>query len=354
MNNRRILELIDYARENGCSDIHLTMDSNPVFRKNGDMFKSEYVFSKQDLKDAIYSMIDEDQKKLIEQKIDLDFAFSDHKGARQRVNIYNQKNSLCAAIRILNDRIPSFEELNLPDILKDLISAPRGLILVTGPTGSGKSTTLASIIDYLNMNKKCHILTAEEPIEYLHSHKESLVHQREVGIDISTFADALRGALREDPDVILVGEMRDLDTISAAVTAAETGHLVLSTLHTIGAAKTIDRIIDVFPPHSQGQIRSQLAGVLKGIVTQQLVRKADGSGRTAAFEVLVGTEGVRNLIRDNKGHQINSALQTGFKEGMCTLDYSLAQLVNKGIIVLEEALATSSDKKLLMEYIDKI
>lgn len=354
MNNKRILELIDYARETGCSDIHLTMDCPPVFRKNGDLIKSDFIFSKQELKEAIYSMLDENQKRLIEEKVDLDFAFSDYKGGRQRVNIYNQKNSLCAAIRILNEYIPSFKELNLPEILKDLIAEPRGLILVTGPTGSGKSTTLASIIDYLNMNKKCHILTAEEPIEYVHNHKESLVHQREVGIDVSSFADALRGALREDPDVILVGEMRDLDTISAAVTAAETGHLVLSTLHTIGAAKTIDRIIDVFPPHSQGQIRSQLAGVLKGIVTQQLVRKADGSGRIAAFEVLVGTEGVRNLIRDNKGHQINSALQTGFKEGMCTLDHSLAQLVNKSIISIEEALATSSDKKLLMDYIDKV
>lgn len=353
MNNRRILDLIDYARENGCSDIHLTMDCNPVFRKNGDIFKSDFIFSKQDLKEAIYSMLDESQKKLIEQKIDLDFAFSDHKGGRQRVNIYNQKNTLCAAIRILNDHIPDFEELNLPGVLRELVSEPRGLILVTGPTGSGKSTTLASIIDYLNMNKKCHILTAEEPIEYVHNHKESLVHQREVGSDVATFADALRGALREDPDIILVGEMRDLETISAAVTAAETGHLVLSTLHTIGAAKTIDRIIDVFPPHSQGQIRTQLAGVLKGIVTQQLVRKADGSGRTAAFEILLGTEGVRNLIRENKGHQINSALQTGLKDGMCTLDYSLAQLVNKGVITREEALATSSDKNLLMEYIDK-
>lgn len=354
MDKRKILELIDYARQEGCSDIHLTIDQPPIFRKNGEIYKSDLSLTRDEFKEAIYSMLDKEQKSLIDDKIDLDFAFSNQKGARQRVNIYNQKNNICAAIRILDDNIPSFDDLNLPKIVRELVEEPRGLILVTGPTGSGKSTTLASMIDYINTNRKCHIITAEEPIEYIHNHKESIIHQREVGIDIATFADALRGALREDPDVILVGEMRDLETISAAVTAAETGHLVLATLHTIGAAKTIDRIIDVFPPHSQGQIRTQLSGVLKGIITQQLVSKADGSGRTAAFEVLVGTEGVLNLIRENKAHQINSILQTCSKDGMCTLDYSLAELVNEGTISLEEARSKSSDKKLLQEYVNNI
>lgn len=352
MNNKKILDLIDNARQQGCSDVHLTVDLPPVYRKNGDIFKGEEVLSREDVKELIYSMLDDNQIEQIEQKIDLDFAFTGHHGMRQRVNIYNQKNNLCAAIRILDNHIPSMEELGLPEVLKKLAMEPRGLVLVTGPTGSGKSTTLAAMIDYINKNKKCHIITAEDPIEYIHEHQESIIHQREVGKDVSSFAAALRGSLREDPDVILVGEMRDLETISAAVTAAETGHLVLSTLHTIGAAKTIDRIIDVFPPHSQGQIRSQLAGVLKGVVTQQLVRKADNSGRTAAFEVLLGTEAVLALIRENKAHQINSALQTGVKDGMSSLEFSLGMLVREGKITLEEAMSKSSDKKLLAGYVD--
>jgi len=352
MNNRKILELIEYAREEGCSDIHLTVDLPPVFRKNGDIIVSDLGYSKEDVIEAILSMLDDKQKVQLDKMVDLDFAYTNPKGERHRVNVYHQKNSLCAAIRILNEKIPSFGEINAPAALKSLVSEPRGLILVTGPTGSGKSTTLATMIDYINTNRKCHIITAEEPIEYIHDHKKSIVHQREVGVDVGSFAEALRGALREDPDVILVGEMRDLETISAAVTAAETGHLVLSTLHTTGAANTIDRIIDVFPPHSQAQIRTQLAGVLKGIITQQLVRKADGTGRTAAFEVLIGTDGLLNLIRENKGHQITSALQTGLNLGMYTLDYSLAQLVIDGIITREEALTHSSDKKQLLEYIN--
>ncbi|MDD2371017.1 MAG: type IV pilus twitching motility protein PilT [Firmicutes bacterium] len=352
MNNSKILELIEYARKEGCSDIHLTVDLPPVFRKNGDIIVSDLDFSREDIIEAILSMLDEKQRMKLDKRVDLDFAYTSLKGERQRVNVYYQKNNLCAAIRLLNDKIPSFEELNAPAVMKSLVSEPRGLILVTGPTGSGKSTTLAAMIDYINNNRKCHIITAEEPIEYLHEHKNSIVHQREVGIDVGSFAEALRGALREDPDVILVGEMRDLETISAAVTAAETGHLVLSTLHTTGAANTIDRIIDVFPPHSQAQIRTQLAGVLKGIITQQLVKKADGSGRTAAFEVLIGTDGLLNLIRENKAHQITSVLQTGLSVGMHTLDYSLAQLVRSGTITKEEAMSHSSDKKQLLEYLN--
>lgn len=354
MNNSKILELIEYARKEGCSDIHLTVELPPVFRKNGDIFISNFNYSKKDISDAIISMVDEKNRSQLDNIEDLDFAYITPNGNRQRVNIYHQKNNLCAAIRILNDKIPSFEDLNLPHVVEKLISEPRGLILVTGPTGSGKSTTLASMIDYINKNRKCHIITAEEPIEYLHNHNKSIIHQREVGKDVASFSEALRGALREDPDVILVGEMRDLETISAAVTAAETGHLVLSTLHTTGAANTIDRIVDVFPPHIQTQIRTQLSGVLKGIITQQLVKKADGSGRTAAFEILAGTDGVLNLIRENKAHQITSALQTGAKDGMCTLEQSLSKLVNEGIITSEEAKSKSSDKKQLLEYINNI
>ncbi len=351
MNNRKILDLIEYARKEGCTDIHLTVDLPPAFRKNGDIIVSDLNYSKEDIIEAILSMLTDKQKAQLDKMVDLDFAYTNDKGERQRVNVYHQKNNLCAAIRILSDRVPSFGELNIPSEITSLVSEKSGLILVTGPTGSGKSTTLGAMIDYINTNRKSHIITAEDPIEYIHKHKKSLVHQREVGVDVGSFAEALHGALREDPDVILVGEMRDLETISAAVTAAETGHLVLSTLHTTGATNTIDRIIDVFPPHGQAQIRTQLAGVLKGIISQQLVRKADGSGRTAAFEVLIGTDEVLNLIRENKGHQITSALQTGLNVGMKTMDYSLAQLANEGVITSEEALAHSSDKKHLLEYI---
>lgn len=348
-----ITELISYARNHQCSDLHLTVDLPPLFRKNGEIFASDFSFSKENIIDCILSMLDEKQKEKLDRLEDLDFTFALPTGERQRVNVYHQKGELCAAIRILQDTIPTFEQLNLPGIMEQLTNEPRGLILVTGPTGSGKSTTLAAMINQINENKRCHILTIEDPIEYLHRHKKSIVHQREVGCDSTSFSDALRGALREDPDVIMVGEMRDLETISAAVTAAETGHLVLSSLHTIGAAMTIDRIIDAFPPHSQGQIRTQLAGVLKGIITQQLIPLSDGSGRCAAFEILIGTDGVLNLIRDNKAHQINSALQTGAKEGMCTLDYSLAQLVNDGKITIEQALGKANNKQELLQFVKK-
>lgn len=351
MNQDAIIQMIGYARSNNCSDLHLTVDLPPVFRKNGQIFVSNLEYDWKAVEEAILSMLDEEQKARLEQGIDVDFAYALPTGERQRVNVYHQKGSLCAAVRILNDKVPGFEELGLPEVIERLSREPRGLILVTGPTGSGKSTTLAAMIDYINSNRKCHIITAEEPIEYLHRHKNSIIHQREVGVDVASFEEALRGALREDPDVILVGEMRDLETISAAVTAAETGHLVLSTLHTTGAASTIDRIIDVFPPHSQSQIRTQLSSVLKGIITQQLIPLADGSGRVAAFEVLVGTDGILNLIRENKAHQINSALQTGAKEGMCTLDFSLAQLVNSGRITLESAIEKASNKNELMQYL---
>jgi twitching motility protein PilT len=347
-----ILDLIRYGRKNDCSDIHLTQELPPVFRKNGQLFQSDFSQDSKEIRDLIFSMLNvADQEKLLSGK-DLDFAYETPEGLRQRVNVYKQQGSYTAAIRLLNDTIPSFEELKLSPIIRKLANEPRGLILVTGPTGSGKSTTLAAMIDYINQNKACHILTVEDPIEYKHNHKKAMVHQREVGRDVPSFASALRSSLREDPDVILVGEMRDFETISAAVTAAETGHLVLSTLHTIGAANTIDRIIDVFPPHGQQQIRTQLASILKGVITQQLVPLATGEGRMAALEVLIGTDAVLNLIRESKTHQLASVMQTGGREGMNTLNAHLAKLVRDQKIAYDTGLEWASDKQEFNQYFE--
>lgn len=349
---KKINEIIEFARKNNYSDIHLTENLPPVFRKNGDIVISDMDISESSIEEIIKSMLDDKKLEIISKKNDIDFCYSLDTGERQRVNVYHQNGKLCSAIRILNDVIPTFEALSLPPVIQKLASEPRGLILVTGPTGSGKSTTLAAMIDYINRTRKGHILTVEDPIEYLHTHKNSIVHQREVGKDVESFEIALRSALREDPDVILVGEMRDLETISAAITAAETGHLVLSTLHTIGAANTVDRIIDVFPPHSQNQVRTQLASVLKGVITQQLLPLSDGSGRTAAFEIMTGTDSVLNLIRENKCHQISSVLQTGAKDGMCSLNASLAKLVNQNLVSLDEALKKASDKNEFFQFVN--
>ena len=345
-----ILDLIDYGRQTGCSDIHLTADLPPVFRSNGVLVKGPFEMSKREIGEMIIGMLSEMNREKIKRGEDADFTFVTPEGLRQRVNVYRQQNELCAAVRLLNDTIPTFEELGLPPIIRKLAAEPRGLILITGPTGSGKSTTLAAMIDYINVNFAKHIITIEDPVEYRHYHKLSMIHQREVGVDVSSFADALRSSLREDPDVILVGEMRDYETISAAVTAAETGHLVLSTLHTIGAANTGDRIIDVFPPHSQQQIRTQLASTLKGVVTQQLVPLASGEGRMAALEVMTGTDAVLNLIRENKTHQLSSAMQTGSRDGMNTLNSHLAKLVKEGKIGFDTGLQWSSDKNEFNQY----
>lgn len=336
-------ELIRYGRKNNCSDLHLSNDLPPVYRRNGRLYRSEFETSPQINKDRILSLLNVHQKERLESGSDLDFCHVSPEGFRQRVNIYRQQGSFAAAIRFLNDTIPDFEELQLPPIIRKLANEPRGLILVTGPTGSGKSTTLAAMLDYINVNKALHILTIEDPVEYKHTHKKSIIHQREVGEDVDSFAGALRSALREDPDVILVGEMRDYETISAAVTAAETGHLVLSTLHTIGAANTIDRIIDVFPPHGQQQIRTQLASTLKGVITQQLVPLANGEGRMAALEVMTGTDAVLNLIRESKTHQLTSVMQTSIREGMNTLNAHLAQLVKNQKISYETGMKWATD-----------
>jgi len=343
-----IKELILAAREKRASDIHITSERNPVFRIDGVLQESEFALSKEEKKLLIVSMLDDKQKKQMESGEDVDMCYALDNGFRHRVNVFHQQKKPVATIRIINDNIPSFESLGLPESLMTLADEPRGLILVTGPTGSGKSTTLAAMIDYINQNRACHILTVEDPVEYIYTNKKALIHQRDVGVDVGSFSGALRSAMREDPDVILVGEMRDYETISAAVTAAETGHLVLSTLHTTGAAMTIDRIIDVFPPHNQQQIRTQLASVLKGVITQTLLPKAEGSGRVAAFEIMLGTDAVLNLIRENKCHQLNSTIQTGARQGMVLLDMYLADLVRKGVVTKEAAMEKVNNKNEFM------
>ena len=271
--------------------------------------------------------------------------------SRFRVNAFRQRGSIAIAIRIIPERVPSLQELKLPDIVRELARKPRGLVLVTGPTGSGKSTTMAAMIDLINSERACNILTLEDPIEYLHRHRKSIINQREIGADSRTFANALRAALREDPDVILVGEMRDMETISIAVRAAETGHLVLATLHTSDAAQTVDRIIDVFPPYQHQQVRTQLSLALQGIVSQQLLPRRDGQGRIVAVETLVTTPAVRNLIREGKSHQILSVIQTGAKFGMLAMDTALRDLCRAGLIAEDEALMRSNDPDTLQRLL---
>ena len=300
------------------------IELNNLLLLSGDDIKLQ-----EEIKEMILSMCKDRILKIVEKHEDADFVYVNDLG-RHRVNIYFQQGYMTAAIRIINEQIKTLEELNLPDVLHKLALLPRGLVLVTGPTGSGKSTTLAAMIDFISSMRNCHILTIEDPIEYVYQQKQALIHQREVHEDVDSFDTALKSAMREDPDVILVGEMRDYETIQAVITLAETGHLVFSTLHTIGAPKTIDRIIDVFPPHKQAQIRAQLASVLQAVVTQQLLPLASGKGRAAALEIMIANDAIKNLIRENKGHQIDTMIQTGRNEGMTTLNASLATLVNTG------------------------
>ena len=340
-----IHQLLAEARTMGASDVHLTKGLPPMLRLNGQLTPHGSDGDYDQILRLIDELTDNEQKLQLQDGRDLDFAFIADNGTRHRVNIYRQKGDYCAAIRLLQEHMPNIDEMELPPVLKDLALLPRGLVVVTGPTGSGKSTTLAAMLDYINSRRRVHILTIEDPIEYSHQHKLAMVNQRELGVDVPTYSLALRAALREDPDVIMVGEMRDRDTISAAITAAETGHLVLSTLHTIGAANTVDRIIDVFEANHQQQIRVQLATVLKAVVTQQLLPRADGSGRIAAFEIMVATDAINNLIRESKVYQINSAIQTGAKLGMRTLDGDLANLVNRGLCDRADAEACAADKE---------
>lgn len=339
-----IEEMLTVAKNAGASDLHITVGVPPKMRVNGHLITMEYdrMLPPDTLK-LLDQIMNEQQKEKFLKEGEHDMSFSIPNLGRYRVNAYKQRGSVAIALRLVGTQVPSPEVLGVPDSVIDLYQRKRGLVLVTGPTGSGKSTTLAAIIDKINNNRECHVITLEDPIEYLHQHKLSMVNQREIGLDSQSYANALRAALREDPDVILVGEMRDFETISVAITAAETGHLVLSSLHTIGAASTVDRVIDVFPPHQQQQIRVQFANVLEAVISQQLIPKADGSGRVAAFEVLHSNHAVRNLIREGKSHQLMSVMQTNRKLGMITMDEAILQLFQNGVITREMAIQFAQD-----------
>jgi twitching motility protein PilT len=337
-------EVLKEVVEANASDLHLTVGSPPMIRLRGELraLDNYPAMTSKDTRDIIYSILSNDQRKRLEEDWQVDFSYSVPQYGRFRVNAYMQRASLGAAFRLIPSEIKSVDQLGLPTVIHDMVKKPRGFVLVTGPTGSGKSTSLAAMIDEINKSRNEHILTIEDPIEFLHRHQKCVVNQREIGNDAQSFSLGLKAALRQDPDVILVGEMRDLETISTALTAAETGHLVFATLHTQDTAQTIDRIIDVFPPHQQQQVRVQLSVALQGIVTQQLLPTADGSGRVAACEVLVLNPAVRNLIREGKTHQIHSVLQTGGAQGMQSMDAALAQLVRQGKITRELAESRSS------------
>lgn len=339
-----IEEMLKVAKDAGASDLHITVGVPPKMRVNGHLITMDFPkMLPPDTALLLSEIMNEKQREKFEEKGEHDMSFSIPNFGRFRVNAYKQRGSVAIALRLVGTQVPSPEVLGVPDSVIDLYQRKRGLILVTGPTGSGKSTTLAAIIDKINNNRECHVITLEDPIEYLHQHKLSMVNQREIGLDSQSYASALRAALREDPDVILVGEMRDFETISVAITAAETGHLVLSTLHTIGAASTVDRVIDVFPPHQQQQIRVQLANVLEAIVSQQLIPRADDLGRVAAFEVLHANHAVRNLIREGKSHQLMSVMQTNRKAGMIVMDEAIQQLYHDGKITREMAIQFAQD-----------
>lgn len=347
-----INDFITYAVENNASDLHITTGRPPIVRKNGALQEIDgiEIMTPDLIKELIEPIIPKNRTAALEEKGDIDFAYATA-NCRLRVNIFKQRGSYAVALRLLARDIPTLDGLGHPPVIKNLAMLPRGLVLVTGTTGSGKSTTLAALIDYINDNKQDHIITIEDPIEYLHRHKKSVINQREVNEDTTSFSDALRAALREDPDIILVGEMRDLDTIRAAITAAETGHLVFSTLHTMGAANTIDRIVDVFPHEQQQQVRIQLAEALQGVISQQLLPLSTGKGRVAALEIMVRTDAIGNLIREGKSHQIDSFIQTGKELGMQSMDSDLARLVKTNKVNIDIAQHRAIDLKDFKRYL---
>ena len=337
-------DLLREAQQRKASDLHITVGVAPKCRINGELADMLYpLLTPADTEELIMPMVPQRMKDLLLTNGEVDFSYSISGFGRYRVNVFKQRGSYAAAIRIINTNIPGPDMLGLPSSVIGLTNKKRGMVLVTGPTGSGKSTTLASMIDIINSKQNLHIITLEDPIEYLHKHKKSVVNQREIGLDSLSFSNALRVILREDPDVILVGEMRDLETIEIAITAAETGHLVFSTLHTIGAVNTVDRIIDVFPPHQQQQIRIQLASVIEGVISQQLIPTINHAGRVAAFEVMLSTPAIRNLIREGKNHQIASFIQTNKRLGMQTMDDAIFDLYNSGRIGKEQAISFAQD-----------
>jgi twitching motility protein PilT len=346
-------ELLEIVLERGASDLHLTAGAPPTIRLHGDLIRLvDYpILSPRALQGMIYAILPQKMRERLEGELELDMSYALPGKARFRVNVYYQRDSIGAAFRLIPYEIKTVESLGLPSVVADLARYPRGFVVVTGPTGSGKSTSLAGMVDIVNRERSAHIMTVEDPIEFLHKHQQCIVNQREVGSDTHSFAQALKHVLRQDPDVILVGEMRDLETISTAITAAETGHLVFATLHTQDAPQTIDRIIDVFPPHQQQQVRVQLATTLQGIVTQQLLQTADGRSRAVACEVLICTPAVRNLIREGKVHQIYSIMQAGGRFGMQTMDQALANLVKEGKISQQLAYERSHDPEELNRLI---
>lgn len=338
-----IEELIYSASEQECSDIHITVGTNMATRRFGKLTISEEEMPAEESKRLIMSLLTEEEQAYVLSGEDLDVGVVINNEIRVRANVYHQRNNLAASIRLLQKEVPTFRQLGLPDVVQDFAELPHGLVLVTGPTGSGKSTTLASMVNHINKNTACHIMTIEDPIEYIYPHQKAMIHQRELGRDVDDYGTALRSAMREDPDIILVGEMRDFDTISAALSAAETGHLVLSTLHSTSASQTVERIIDASPIDAQAQIRTQFANVLAGVVTQQLIPLANGKGRVVATEIMVGTPAVKNLIRDNKSIQIQNAIQSGKKYGMTLMDEEIINLTRSGKITPQDAIKFAPD-----------
>lgn len=348
---KQLKELLEKTINFGASDLHLSVGVEPTIRINGQLSKIfKEKLTPEDTNNYAKEILGEEFEDLLK-KGEIDTSYSISGLGRFRVSVFKQRGSIAISLRVVSLKIPNLNELKLPDIVKELTNKKRGLILVTGPTGSGKRTTLAAMINEINNTRSNHIITLEDPIEFLHKHNKCIINQREIGRDTFSYKSALKAALREDPDVILIGELRDLEDISIALTAAETGHLVFSTLHTIGGAKTIDRIVNVFPPHQQEQIRIQVASVLEGIISQQLVHKIDG-GRIAALETMVATNAIRNMIREGKTYQIESSIQTGSKYGMKTMDMSLAELYKREIISYDTALNYSVDKDLITKIIN--
>src|SRR5512132_3912842 len=348
-------ELLKTLVDANGSDLHLTTSTPPQVRVHGKLQTLDLPpLGPAETKSLAYSVLTDSQKKRFEESMELDFSFGIRGLARFRCNVFNQRGAVAAVYRVIPEQIKNFHELGLPAVIANLAERPRGLVLVTGPTGSGKSTTLAAMIDKINDERHDHILTIEDPIEFVHQHKNCLVNQREVHSDTQSFGNALRAALREDPDIVLIGEMRDLETVEAALRIAETGHLTFGTLHTNSASQTINRIIDIFPANQQGQIRTQLSLVLEGVVTQSLLPKADGKGRVCSLEIMVPTPAIRNLIRDDKVHQIYGAMQTGQeKMGMQTANQSLASLYQKRLITMETAMGASSNRDELQDMINR-